>query len=575
MLIALTGLHPHTGVTTTAVALAECWPAPHPAIVLEADPTGGTLAQLASADPHRGLASLAEATTTSPGSPVAAQIWKHVQLLESGVPFLAAPENPDAAAATLSAPAPVPRARGLADMTMIADCGAADPASAAAPLILGADVTVVVVAGDLDDPVQTGRRIREVTAGCRRRAVVLVGARQADEFGRALEVPVLGRLALDPRGAEAVLTGVHHGRRSAGSARGVTSALHRQLHMNASSAPAPRRTQGPAGSSRRRRGVCTGPVGSSADRRHQLPGMRDSEHATASVPVSGDFGLEVTSTDHPAVEPATAVPETGSGAAQVPESSRCGPVLAIEVFGPLRVCWHTGGGEVDITARLQPRGRELLTLLALHPDGTPRETVLDNLWGERCPRRPTNAVHTAISRLTTAISGATDGAVSKIVTADHSRYHLDAAIAVDYQRFTEAVRHRRLAANDDERAQACRDLIDITGRGVLAGDLATAWIAPIREAARRDTITAAGTLASTLVEHNPRRALDLLETSLDHDPLNELLWRDIFRLHARLGEHSALDRTMSLLAHKLSEIGETPTTETRDLVHRLRQQAHH
>jgi len=109
----------------------------------------------------------------------------------------------------------------------------------------------------------------------------------------------------------------------------------------------------------------------------------------------------------------------------------------------------------------------------------------------------------------------------------------------------------------------CGRIVDIAARGLLAEDLTAAWTVPIREAARRDTITAVGVLAASLVEHDPRGALNLLETELAHDPFNELMWRDILRLHDRLGEHNAIDRTMSLLAHKLSEIQEKPTHETR------------
>ncbi|WP_432420925.1 hypothetical protein, partial [Nocardia cyriacigeorgica] len=151
VLIALTGLNPHTGVTTTAVALANAWPGTKPAVVVEADPAGGRLARLADADPHRGLASLAAATTQSPGdSPVSTQLWEHVQTLGSGVPFLAAPPSADAMAATLTAPVSMPAAAvpRLADLVVIADCGLADPASPATPIAAGADVLIVVVRGD-------------------------------------------------------------------------------------------------------------------------------------------------------------------------------------------------------------------------------------------------------------------------------------------------------------------------------------------------------------------------------------------------------------------------------------------
>ncbi|MFE3317540.1 BTAD domain-containing putative transcriptional regulator [Nocardia sp. NPDC059195] len=585
VLIALTGLSSRTGVTTTAVALADAWPGAEPAIVVEADPAGGQLAQLADADPERGLVSLAAAATHSPGAAVAAQVWEHVQRLPSGVAFLAAPDKPAAMAATLTVPvtAPTATSAGLAELVVIADCGVADPSSPAAPITAGADVLIVVVHSDLTDPVDTGRRIREVTAGSRRRAVLIVGSEHTDEFTTALGVPVLGRLPLDRRGAEALL-GTDPPRRRGhssleASARVVTAALHSQLSL----APAPH------GSSRglaprprlaswwRRRGTCASKDIPRVYPLHQAPALRGSRTDTTTVTnPDDDFGLEITDTDEPAAEVATDSPEPALDASPMDRSALPGSPLAIEVFGPLRVSWNPGEGDVDITARLQPRARELLTLLVLHPDGMTRETLIADLWGEQCPARPVNALHTALSRLNNAIGAATDGAVPHLLTADHHRYQLDpATITSDYQRFAQAVRQRRHTSTDTQSADACHGILDTARRGVLAADLTAHWVAPIREAARRDTITAVGALAAASVDQRPRHALDLLETALEHDPLNEMLWRDILRLHARLGEHSAIERTMSLLAHKLAQINEELTPETRQLAQKLQQQAPH
>ncbi|GGL20572.1 hypothetical protein GCM10011588_39240 [Nocardia jinanensis] len=191
MLIALTGLTSRTGVTTTAVALADSWPGPQPALVVEADPAGGSLAHLTGADPHRGLASLSAATTASPGSRVGGHIWDHVQVV-GRVPFLAAPEHPAAVSATLSAPVTAtPHSSGprLADLAVIADCGVLDPVSPAAPIIVGADVALVIVRGDLTDPASIGRQVRELTVGCRRCAVLMVGSPDASELTERLGVP--------------------------------------------------------------------------------------------------------------------------------------------------------------------------------------------------------------------------------------------------------------------------------------------------------------------------------------------------------------------------------------------------
>ncbi|MEU1983286.1 hypothetical protein [Nocardia sp. NPDC019395] len=551
--------------------------------MVEADPTGGSLAQLACGDAQRGLVSLAKAAA-SPSARVAGQVWEHTQVLGSGVRFLAAPTDPGAVGAVLSAPvtaAPRPAGLGANDPVVIADCGVSDQASPAAPIVAGANATLFVVRGGLTDPVRAGCRIREVAAACRRCAVLLIGSDDGREFAEHLGVPVLGRLPVDRRGAAALLTGGPHAARETSSlmaaARGVVAAIHAQLQPSPSRACNPRRAFTPClrlPSLRRHPGldVCN-------TRRalhvYRMPApSRDGDAASMSRPrSSGALGLEVAATDESTTAAAGDASEGAPVAAAANEPACNAPVLTVEVFGPLRVRWRTDTDDVDITARLQPRGRELLALLALHPEGITRETLIADLWGERCPRRPVNALNTAISRLVAVISTATDGAAGKIVTTDHFRYRLDPRITTDYQSFARAVRRRRHANCDTERSGACREIVETAGRGVLAADLSAAWATTIREAARRDTITAVGSLAATVVEHDPRRTLDLLETALDHDPFNELLWRDILRLHARLGEHSAIDRSMSLLAHKLAGIGEKPTQETQELAERLRQKA--
>ncbi|WP_425296777.1 MinD/ParA family ATP-binding protein, partial [Nocardia cyriacigeorgica] len=172
-------------MTTTAVALANAWPDTKPAVVVEADPAGGRLAQLADADPHRGLASLAAATTQSPGdSPVSTQLWEHVQTLGSGVPFLAAPPSADAMAATLTAPVSMPAAvPRLAELVVIADCGLADPASPATPIAAGADVLIVVVRGERAAPQPPRPRGRAVAPGGGRGGGGGVGGGRTGGFG--------------------------------------------------------------------------------------------------------------------------------------------------------------------------------------------------------------------------------------------------------------------------------------------------------------------------------------------------------------------------------------------------------
>lgn len=257
---------------------------------------------------------------------------------------------------------------------------------------------------------------------------------------------------------------------------------------------------------------------------------------------------------------------------EVNRSIQAESTLAIEVFGPGRIWWNSDAGPVDITARIQPRGRELLILLALYPDGITREKLIDSLWGDQPSRRPLKALWMAISRLNRSIAAATNSAIHQVVAIDPRRYYLIPTITTDYQRFAKAVQMRYQATNDSGRLDAHYRIVDIAGHGVLIDGFSPQWVTPIRETVRRDIISAARSLATTLFDDDPQRAYFILESIMDHDPLNELLWRDMLRLHAKLHQFSAIKYTMSILTHKLAAIGEMPTQETQELAEKLKQQ---
>ncbi|MFD8497312.1 BTAD domain-containing putative transcriptional regulator [Amycolatopsis sp. NPDC059657] len=268
--------------------------------------------------------------------------------------------------------------------------------------------------------------------------------------------------------------------------------------------------------------------------------------------------------------PATDTSPTAPGEQDTDRAS-----ITVNVLGGLRVRWHPEPGDAgssrEITGTLQPRTKELLVLLALHPAGATRETLVSALWGQDPPARPTNALHTALSRLRHAVAAATAGAVTDIVSAGNDRYLLDpATVRSDYWRFARAVSARRVAVTDQARVDAYRDVVNSYG-GALAEGMACEWIEPAREATRRDAIDAVAALARALVDSDPQQTLDLLEVARAFDPHNELLYRDIMRLQERLGQLDAIPRTLTLLTTRLAEVDATPTAQARGLAARLGQ----
>lgn len=250
--------------------------------------------------------------------------------------------------------------------------------------------------------------------------------------------------------------------------------------------------------------------------------------------------------------------------------------IRVAVLGAPRVFWRpdtdtTPTSEREVTGAFQPRIREFLVFLAVHPGGASREAVVAALWPDTPTERSTNSINTALSRLRRAVSTATSGALPDIVVAGESRYQLDPTLVdVDYWHFDAAMAARRTAVTDPQRVDAYRAIVDSYG-GALADGMSTEWIETAREAIRRDAIDAVAALARALVADDPQQTLDLLEVARAFDPHNESLYRDIMRLQERLGQIDAIARTLTLLTTRLAEIDNRPTAQAISLATRLRQ----
>ncbi|MFE3444973.1 BTAD domain-containing putative transcriptional regulator [Nocardia sp. NPDC059180] len=583
-------------MTTTAVALAAAWPRDERAVVIEADPTGGRFAGLG-VDDRRGLVSLSEEVASS-HAPDGGELGEHVQVIPAGVLVVAAPREGIEARAALTARVssmppsqPAVMRAGGTPVVFLADCGRAEASSVARPILTGADATVLVLDHTGSD--DAARTFHEIRRWCPNLVGVVVIGSGRGWIPPPTGLPVLGMLPHDEQAAVALLESPGtEASRLIMAARPVATAVRECLHH---ASPVPirgpvwrRGRVSPLAAAGRRRGGPSvyglsepphaAPATRAEPRARPAPApapapapLRDSTRG-ASADVGEGVGMETaaaqTSTDRPG-EPPSASP------APVRESGKPGPIVAIELFGPLRVRWGPGIGSEgpggEITASLQPRSRELLALLATHPDGMSRDELIAALWHDHSPRRPTNAFSMSLHRLRETITAATGGRVGDILADDPLRYRLDPRqVAVDYWEFAEAVRRRRVSDSDSDRTAAARRVLDLAWRGTLAEDVAGEWVLPLREAVRRDAAIALGSLAGMLVDHHPRETLDLLESAIEADPYNEQIYQDILRLYTRMGETGAIDATLELLTRRLAEIEEHPSRETRELAQRLR-----
>lgn len=233
--------------------------------------------------------------------------------------------------------------------------------------------------------------------------------------------------------------------------------------------------------------------------------------------------------------------------------------LQLRVLGVPALFWPDA--DHDVTNAVQPRLRELVVFLAVHPEGTTREALVNALWPANTSDKTNNALNTALSRLRNAMAKATGGTITDIAIVGGGRYRLNPdLVEVDYWHLDRAITARRTASTGQERINAYRAVVNLY-TGPLADGVESEWLEPVREAVRRDVIDAAAALAHALREVDPEQTLELLELARAFDPHNELLYRDIMRLQGRLGRFEAIPRTLALLTSKLAEIDDKPSPE--------------
>jgi hypothetical protein len=240
MLIAVCSLGGSPGVTTLSVALAACLPQPIQPVLVECDPSGGSLAVRFGLNSSPGLVSL---TAAARRDPTAELLWEHTQSLPGGLPVVAAPPGADytrAALATLvdSHRRSVSVLRGAATRPaslVIADCGRLDTGSPAVAIARDADRVLLLTHSRADELARVAAGLSMVDLWAMRPGLLLVGPGYSPaEVTHELGVPVVAQIPRDDKGARA-LTGI------AGPHRGpARSSLGRAAHTVATALLVPR-----------------------------------------------------------------------------------------------------------------------------------------------------------------------------------------------------------------------------------------------------------------------------------------------------------------------------------------------
>ena len=208
------------------------------------------------------------------------------------------------------------------------------------------------------------------------------------------------------------------------------------------------------------------------------------------------------------------------------------------------------------------KARELLAFLAVHPDGASGDAISEALWPEADPGRAAGQRNLALRKAREMLRTATGLPAPMWILNASGRYRLDPAlIGTDLEAFGEALEEARNASGD-ARLAACRKAVALY-RGELAEGTGYEWAEPYAETARRRALDAWTTIAEILQPADPDQALSALETALSHDPYNEYLYVRIMRLQAAAGRPEAVRRTLALLESKLTDLGITPSSQTR------------
>jgi Flp pilus assembly CpaE family ATPase len=198
---ALVSVKGSPGVTTTAAALAAAGTTEGRTLVVELDPSGGSLQVATDTPAPPGVVEVAGRLRWGGSS---ASVDDSVTFLPAGVPSLLAPTSGLVAASVIESAAArwLPALQGAA-LDVIVDAGRWDPGQPSARRIHGADLVVLVCRPTMAG-VEHSRhlldRLREVAQGPV--VAVVVGGQPYDpaEVAESLGLALAGTIAWDPRG---------------------------------------------------------------------------------------------------------------------------------------------------------------------------------------------------------------------------------------------------------------------------------------------------------------------------------------------------------------------------------------
>jgi DNA-binding SARP family transcriptional activator/LysM repeat protein len=225
--------------------------------------------------------------------------------------------------------------------------------------------------------------------------------------------------------------------------------------------------------------------------------------------------------------------------------------------------------EQPITTGVRTLARQLLVLLAVHPDGLTSAQIRDAIWDGAPPPGAAGNLRTATSHLRGQLRTTTGDPDTDPLTYTGQVFTLDPDhITVDLWNLNAALHMAEHTADAAQRDAAWRTITDLYS-GPLGGDAAYAWIEPDREHLRLRVADALTRYAERLQPNDPSQAITALAKATTVDPYNQAVYRRLMRLQASQGRPDSVARTLDLLRDRLAIIDDQPDPTTLQLAHHL------
>ncbi|MDQ1438229.1 MAG: hypothetical protein QOK43_1858, partial [Acidimicrobiaceae bacterium] len=224
-------------------------------------------------------------------------------------------------------------------------------------------------------------------------------------------------------------------------------------------------------------------------------------------------------------------------------------LIEVRLLGPLQVTAR--GREV---AGWRARARELLALLAAHPEGLTLDQATEALFPGSDAERARANFRTVTSNLRTTLRNAAGLPESaEIVSRVNGRYRLDEElVGVDLWRFN--------AAGPDD-----SDVGALTAPIAAGEDFS--WAEPIRLRVQRQLVERFGALATRrLAEGDADGAIRAAQRVIEADPDDEDGYLRLMELQAGLGRANGVRTTYRMLERRMADLGVEPSEAARSFV---------